>query len=75
MEREDMISPELQLSAFQEYCTRSGYIIVAVIEDLDLSGRFWKRHRVEVGIAMIENDQADVLVVWRWSRVARHRLD
>lgn len=75
LEREGMISPQLQMFAIEDYCKRRGYIIVKVLEDLDLSGRFWKRRQVEEGIAMIETDQADILVVWRWSRVSRNRLD
>jgi site-specific DNA recombinase len=75
LEREGMISPQLQMFAIEDYCKRRGYIIVKVLEDLDLSGRFWKRRQVEEGSAMVETDQADILVVWRWSRVSRNRLD
>jgi DNA invertase Pin-like site-specific DNA recombinase len=75
LEREDMISPELQMIAVSDYCKRHGYTIVRTIQDLDLSGRFWKRRQVEHAINMIEQNDADVLVVWRWSRVSRNRLD
>jgi site-specific DNA recombinase len=73
--REDMISPELQILAITDYCKRRGYNIVRTIEDLDLSGRFWDHRQVEQAITMLEHHQADILVVWRWSRVARNRLD
>jgi DNA invertase Pin-like site-specific DNA recombinase len=75
MERDDMVSPELQMIAVNDYCARRGYAVVATMEDLDLSGRFWKRRQVEQAIETIEQDRADVLVVWRWSRVSRNRLD
>ena len=75
MTRHGMISPELQMQAITEYCARRGHTIVAALQDLDLSGRFWQRRQVEQAISMIETDQADVLVVWRWSRVTRNRLD
>jgi site-specific DNA recombinase len=74
-EREEMISPELQMVAITNYCARAGYIIVATLTDLDLTGRFWQRRQVEQAVAMIESGAADVLVVWKWSRLARNRLD
>ena len=30
---------------------------------------------METAITMIERDEADAIVVWRWSRVSRNRLD
>jgi len=74
-ERPDMVSPELQLAAIRQQCERSGYRLVSVIEDLDLSGRFWKRRQVDRAIGLIEARQAEVLMVWKWFRVARNRLD
>jgi DNA invertase Pin-like site-specific DNA recombinase len=75
MTRQGMISPELQIGAISEHCKRRGYKIIEVLEDLDLSGRFWQNRQVDAAITMLENDLADVIVVWRWSRVARNRLD
>lgn len=75
LEREDMISPQLQMKAISEYCALREYEVVRVIQDLDLSGRFWKTRQVDEAIAMLERGQAEVLVVWRWSRVSRNRLD
>lgn len=75
VERVGMISPALQMRAIREYCELRDYQIVCKIEDLDLSGRFWKTRQVDKAIAMLEQDEADVLVVWRWSRVSRNRLD
>jgi site-specific DNA recombinase len=74
-ERDDMISPELQRTAIDDHCARAGYTLVETLTDLDLTGRFWKRRQVEQAIAMIEAGRADVLVVWKWSRVARNRKD
>jgi DNA invertase Pin-like site-specific DNA recombinase len=70
-----MISPELQLNSIQTHCERMGYDIVETLEDLDLSGRFWKRRQVEQAVKMIEDKKAEVLVVWKISRVARNRMD
>ena len=74
-EREGMISPELQLTAVRDYCEHRGYVLVETIEDVDLSGRFWTRRHMEQAIAMVEDHAAEVIVVWRWSRVSRNRFD
>lgn len=70
-----MISPELQLAAIEKHCKSHGYTIVETLTDLDLSGQFWKRRQVERAVGMIEAGTADVLVVWKLSRVARNRKD
>jgi DNA invertase Pin-like site-specific DNA recombinase len=74
-EREGMVSPELQLASIEAHCEKFGYSIVETLEDLDLSGRFWKRRQVEKAVGMIERREADVVVVWKISRVARNRKD
>ena len=74
-ERDGMISPELQLASIEQHCERLGYVIVETISDLDLTGRFWKRRQVERAIGLIEAGEADVLVVWKVSRVSRNRKD
>lgn len=70
-----MISPELQLSSIQSHCERFGYDVVETLQDLDLSGRFWKRRQMEQAVKMIEAKEAEVIVVWKISRVARNRTD
>jgi DNA invertase Pin-like site-specific DNA recombinase len=70
-----MISPELQLAAIEKHCQSHSYTIVETLTDLDLSGQFWKRRQVERAVGMIEAGAADVLVVWKLSRVARNRKD
>lgn len=74
-ERDGMISPELQLAAIEKHCKDRGYVIVETLTDLDLSGQFWKRRQVERAVGMIEAGTADILVVWKLSRVARNRKD
>ena len=74
-ERDEMTSPELQETAIRDHCTRHGYELVEVISDLDLTGRFWKRRQVERAVAMVESGDISAIVVWKWSRVARNRLD
>ena len=72
---EDLMSPQIQLAAIRDHCQRRGYEIVRVLEDLDLSGRFWRRRQVETAVKMIEDREAEIVCVWKVSRVARHRLD
>ncbi|MFW3171151.1 recombinase family protein [Geodermatophilus sp. CPCC 206100] len=72
---DDTISPDLQLRSIKDHCERHGYVLTEKLQDLDLSGRIWKHRQMERAIRMIEDDQADVIVVWRWSRVSRNRLD
>lgn len=74
-EREEGLSPEIQQAAIERYCAERKYRIVQVLTDLDLTGRFWKRRQVEQAISLIEQRQAEVLVVWKVSRVSRNRLD
>lgn len=74
-ERDEMMSPEIQETAIRDHCARNGYELVEVITDLDLTGRFWKRRQVERAVSMIESGEIGAIVVWKWSRVARNRLD
>lgn len=74
-ERDDMGSPEIQMHAITAHCAKMGYSIVHTLEDLDLSGKFWNSRTVETAVAMIERREAEALVVWRISRVARNRKD
>lgn len=74
--REESISLELQEAAGREYCKQHGYSIVAVEADPGISGRTWrKRPAVQRVMQMIENHDADVIVLWKWSRLSRARLD
>jgi site-specific DNA recombinase len=73
--REESISLELQETAGRDYCERQGYTVTAVEADPGISGRTWKRAGVLRVMTMIESGQADVIVLWKWSRLSRSRLD
>lgn len=73
--RDDSISLELQEIAARDYCLRQGYHVVAREADPGISGRTWKRPAVQRVMAMIEEGRADVIVLWRWSRLSRSRKD
>ncbi|MFD6029830.1 recombinase family protein [Cellulosimicrobium funkei] len=73
--REDSISIELQEASCREYAARMGYEVVDVLSDPGISGRTWDRPAVKRSLAMVEARDADVIVVWKWSRLARNRRD
>lgn len=73
--REESISLELQEAAARAYCDKRGYEVVAVEADPGISGRTWKRPAVQRVMSLIETREADVIVLWRWSRLSRSRLD
>lgn len=72
---EDLISPEIQMTAIRDHCARNGYEIVEVLEDIDRTGKLWCRRQIEHAVAQIEARAADVIVVWKISRVSRNRRD
>lgn len=71
--REEMISPELQRQAIEDYCTRKGYILTEVIEDLDATGRNFARKGIQRAIESVERSGIAVVVVWKFSRFGRNR--
>lgn len=73
--REESISLELQETACRDYAARHGYQVVAVESDPGVSGRTWARPAVQRVMEMIESGDADVIVLWRWSRLSRNRKD
>jgi site-specific DNA recombinase len=73
--REEMISPELQVTAITDYCQRTGAKLVEVITDLDQTGRNFARVGVQSAIELVEAGGADLVVVWKWSRFGRNVKD
>lgn len=73
--REESISLELQETAGRDYAARMGYTVTEVLADPGLSGRTWARPAVQKALALIEAQDADVIIVWKWSRLARNRRD
>ena len=73
--RDDSVSPDLQETACRDYARRQGYQVVDVITDLGISGRTWKRAGVARTMALIEDGGADVILLWKWSRLSRSRRD
>src|SRR5699024_5935988 len=73
--REESISLELQETACRDYAARHGYTVVAVEADPGISGRTFARPGVQAVMAMVERGEADVILLWKWSRLSRNRLD
>ncbi|MEB0303852.1 recombinase family protein [Cryobacterium sp. 10I1] len=73
--REESISLELQEHEGREFAKRRGYRVVAVEADPGISGRTWNRPAVQRVMSMIDERTADVIVLWKWSRLSRSRLD
>jgi site-specific DNA recombinase len=75
LEREGMLSPELQMIAVTEHCRQCGYEICPADRRPRPVRSVLETAASREAIGTIEADQADVIVVWRWSRVTRNRLD
>lgn len=73
--RDDSVSLELQETAGRDYAARRGYDVIAVVADPGKTGTTLKRRQVLATIARIENREADIIIVWRWTRLSRNRLD
>ena len=76
-ERDGMTSPDVQRHAIEQYAAREGIDVTEWIEGLDESGSqarsaWWPR--LDYAIGQIESGQADVILVWKFSRVGRSRV-
>lgn len=73
--REESISLELQEEACRAHARREQYRVVAVEQDPGVSGRTFDRPGVQAVLDMVEHREADVILLWKWSRWSRNRLD
>ena len=73
--REESVSAELQETACRTYAAQQGYEVVGVVEDLGISGRTFKRPGIAKVMASIAAKEAEVILLWKWSRLSRSRLD
>lgn len=74
MAREEMISPAIQRASITEWAKRAGRRIVIWIEDLDMSGRNFKR-KVMTAIGHVENGEAAGIAVYRYDRWGRNAVE
>jgi site-specific DNA recombinase len=73
--REESISLELQEFEGRAYAKSRGYEVVAVESDPGISGRTWNRPAVKRVMDMADRKEVDVIILWKWSRLSRSRLD
>ena len=73
--KEDSISLDLQETACRAHAEKKGYIVVAKEEDPGVSGRTFKRPGVTRVMDMMERKEADVIILWKWSRLSRSNKD
>lgn len=73
--REESISLELQEAACRAHADREGYAVVSVEADPGISGRTFDRPAVRRAMALIEDGTAEVIILWKWSRLSRSRKD
>jgi len=73
--KEESISLELQERACRDYAVGQGYEVVAVESDPGISGRTWKRPGIAKVMELVEAREAEVIILWKWSRLSRSRLD
>lgn len=73
--REDMISPELQHAAIADWCVRNDVALIDTITDLDATGRNFARAGIQRVVERVVAGEADVVVVWKWSRFGRNVRD
>lgn len=70
--KEEKISPELQRDAISQWAKRTGRRIIGWIEDLDVSGRHFRR-KITACVERVEAGEARGVAVWRYSRFGRDR--
>ncbi|HVK20438.1 MAG TPA: recombinase family protein [Actinokineospora sp.] len=72
--REETISDVIQRTAIKDYAARHGIVLVAEIWEQQ-TGRIWhKRKGVVEAMRMVEQGEADVILLWKWSRLSRRKL-
>lgn len=73
--REESISLDSQEHICREHAARCGYEVVGVESDPGVSGRTWQRRGVQAAMSALEEHRADVVILWKWSRLSRNRRD
>src|SRR4051794_30868663 len=71
-ERDDMISPDLQLRAIRSFAEREGFAVIEVLEDLDLSGTEFDNRSVGRVVEGIRSGRWRAVLLWKWSRWGRN---
>lgn len=70
--REQVISPELQLSAIENYARTHNLRLLPPVCDINRSGRTFRKRSVDKLIKEVEEGICQRIVLWKWSRWARN---
>jgi site-specific DNA recombinase len=70
----DLYSLDYQLEQERAYCAEMGFTVVAEFKD-DTTGRKLDRDGLEEACRMLEADEADVLVTWKFDRLHRNYVN
>lgn len=74
--RDESITHELQEQACRAYAAQKGYDVIEILNEKGVSGKtIAKRKEFQSAVQKIEQGQAEILLIWRWSRFARNTLD
>ncbi len=72
---EELKSPEYQLHEIQAHARRFGYELADVVEDIDKSGRDFRKRRVEEIVERIKAGEFQKVLLWKWSRWGRNTME
>lgn len=75
MGRDDLLSPDIQLAAMRGALAPAGLREVAVVDDIDVSGRTFSRAGIDRIRAMAQSRQVDAIAVYNVSRLGRNVLE
>lgn len=64
-------APDLQEDACRRFCAERGWVVVAVVTDLDVSGGVFDRPGLNEALRMLEAGEATALVTYDVSRLGR----
>lgn len=73
--KEESISPATQREHCMRHAAKEGYEVVDVVEDLDLSGRNFKKRSIGPIINRVRQGEATVVITWKWSRWGRNLME
>lgn len=74
-DRQELISPKIQLDSIYALCQRKGYRLVAIFSDINKSGRTFRKRSVDKCLALVKEGRAQGVAVWKWSRWGRNQVD
>ncbi len=73
--RSTIRSPEDQFHEANSYAERNSFRVVAIVTDIDKSGRTFRKRSVDMMINDIKAEKFRCIIFWKWSRWARSVAD